>query len=265
MATQNWVRDVTVSPDGTFIVSGSGDRTARVWDMKSLKQVGAPVTFNDFVIKNFIRSDCSTVVSACGDGTVHIWRVDSRQIISEFDFKFQIYSTRISFSPNGRFIVAENEHKIFIRTLDENNDKNFPFIGFGAQVRTNRSASVVATNTGSFIYIWTETEKSTFKIDHTMQAKHRFNGFSFSPCGKLLVISDRNWIEAWSVTSAAPRLGALRRESEIERSGPPCAVERHEKHSLICLTKERVPGNQDINVVEFDTARQNSIIYGRWS
>ena len=249
----NWVSDVTVSPDGTFFVSGSLDKTARVCDMESLKQVGAPVIFKEPVYRNFIRSDCSTVVSGCHDGTVRIWRVDSRQIISEFSFKFTLISDATSFSRDGSFIVAEDNKKLFIRTLEHTNEKDVPFFPFEVtQFSTNRSASAVAANFGSFIYVWTETENSAKQRDHMMRAKHRFNGFSISPCGKLLVISDFNWLEVWSIKSEASRIGTSKTQGKIEESRSRWGLERPKRNSLSLLTRERVPGSQDINVVDFD-------------
>ena len=38
------VNSVAFSPDGKRIVSGSGDKTVRLWDASTGQQIGAPLT-----------------------------------------------------------------------------------------------------------------------------------------------------------------------------------------------------------------------------
>ena len=40
----NLVRSVAYSPDGRYIVSGSDDRTIRIWDALTQRQIGNPLT-----------------------------------------------------------------------------------------------------------------------------------------------------------------------------------------------------------------------------
>ena len=40
---RGWVKSVSCSPDGTQIVSGSGDKTIMIWDAQNGDPVGVPL------------------------------------------------------------------------------------------------------------------------------------------------------------------------------------------------------------------------------
>ena len=67
----DWVWSVAFSPDGRHIVSGSGDRTIRVWDAQTGDQVGNPLQGHTDQVQSISFSpDGRHIVSDSGDGTV---------------------------------------------------------------------------------------------------------------------------------------------------------------------------------------------------
>ena len=69
---------VAFSPDGKRIVSGSGDKTVRVWDVDTGKPIGQPLTGHTAVVSSVAFSpDGKRIVSGSGDDTVRVWDADT--------------------------------------------------------------------------------------------------------------------------------------------------------------------------------------------
>ena len=67
-----------LASDGRMVVSGSDDRTVRVWDVESCAAVGEPLLGHEnYVWSVVISTDGRTVVSGSSDRTVRVWNVES--------------------------------------------------------------------------------------------------------------------------------------------------------------------------------------------
>ena len=72
------VWSVGISADGRTVVSGSFDKTVRVWDVESCAAVGEPTLGHYYyVFSVVISADGRTVVSGSNDDTVRVWDVES--------------------------------------------------------------------------------------------------------------------------------------------------------------------------------------------
>jgi WD40 repeat protein len=99
----DWVNSVAFSPDGQYLVSGSGDGTARVWEAATRTEI-ARMTHDDWVNSVAFSPDGKYVVSGSNDGTARVWEVLSENEI------FRITLERgsvwfVAFSPNGQHIA----------------------------------------------------------------------------------------------------------------------------------------------------------------
>ena len=90
------------SPDGKRIVSGSEDRTVRLWDAGTGQQIGAPLTGHTGAVWGVAFSpDGRRVVSGSWDDTVRVWDVDSGQQIGAPLTGHTDQVLSVAFSPTG--------------------------------------------------------------------------------------------------------------------------------------------------------------------
>ncbi|KIK33562.1 hypothetical protein CY34DRAFT_28988, partial [Suillus luteus UH-Slu-Lm8-n1] len=65
---------VAFSPDGRRIVSGSWDKTVRVWDAKTGEALGSPLQGHaDWIRSVAISPDGKRIVSGSDDMTIRVW------------------------------------------------------------------------------------------------------------------------------------------------------------------------------------------------
>lgn len=100
-----WVNDVTFSPDGMFLVSGSGDGAWRQWDMS----VGKPDTVvrgHEGPIGGIAFSPDSAVMATSSlDGTIKLWNPVTDELLRTIEVGSFVW--RIAYSPDGSLIVGD--------------------------------------------------------------------------------------------------------------------------------------------------------------
>lgn len=99
------VRSVAFGPDGNRIVSGSSDKTIRIWDAKTGKELEHFAGHSDIVSKAVFSPDGKHIASASGDKTVRIWDVETgKEIIHFTGHSSSVYD--VAFSPDGKLLAS---------------------------------------------------------------------------------------------------------------------------------------------------------------
>ena len=93
--------------NGKHIASGSGDRTVRVWDIESGREV-LSLNIEDGVTTVAISPGGEYVAAGSLDKSVRVWDVRNGVLIERLDgndgHKDSVYS--VAFAPNGRSLVS---------------------------------------------------------------------------------------------------------------------------------------------------------------
>ncbi|KZP21272.1 hypothetical protein FIBSPDRAFT_1044227 [Athelia psychrophila] len=106
------VRSVAISPDGTKIVSGSADKTVRVWDAVTGQATLPPLAgHEDNVYSVAFSPDGTKIVSGSDDKTVRVWdAVTGQAALPPLEgHEDEVYS--VAFSPDGTKIVSGSGDK----------------------------------------------------------------------------------------------------------------------------------------------------------
>jgi WD40 repeat protein len=98
------VRAVAVSPDGRFIVSGSDDRTVKVWELESGRLLRSLEGHTGGVRAVAVSPDGRFIVSGSEDRTIRAWDPESRE--SRVLFWNDAVILSLALSRDGRLLAC---------------------------------------------------------------------------------------------------------------------------------------------------------------
>ena len=107
------VRTVAFSRDGTRIVTGSADKTARIWDADTGRQLLVLRGHTDTVTGAVFSPDGTRVATASADQTAVLWDIDVIKPIAVMK-GHDTALVSVSFSFDGTYIVTADYHTVRI-------------------------------------------------------------------------------------------------------------------------------------------------------
>jgi eukaryotic-like serine/threonine-protein kinase len=100
-----WVSSVAFSPDGHRIVTGSGDQTAKVWDVASGKELFTFRGHSAPVVSVAFSPDGQWIATGSRDQTAKVWEANTgKELVTLKGHSTWIWS--VAFSPDGQQIVT---------------------------------------------------------------------------------------------------------------------------------------------------------------
>lgn len=98
------VNSIAMTFNGKYLISGSNDKSAKIWDMNTQKEIRTLQVDCWKVTAVAFSFDGKYCATGCNNGSIKIWETESGKLITEI--AEQPYNVRdISFSPNGRYLA----------------------------------------------------------------------------------------------------------------------------------------------------------------
>jgi WD40 repeat protein len=211
---------VAFSPDGRNILTGSWDKTVRLWNAASGQPRGQPLRHEGKVFAVAFSPDGQSIVTASEDKTARLWDVDTGQRRGQ-PLRHEGRVFALAFSPDGRSIVTASEDKTArLWDVDTCQPRDQP-------LRHNWWVTAVAFSPGGRT-ILTGSEDDTARLwdastgqprGQPLRHGSRVTAVAFGLDGWTVLTGSRDAAaRLWDVATGQPRGQPLRHESAV------CAV-----------------------------------------
>jgi WD40 repeat protein/serine/threonine protein kinase len=114
----DWVQAAALTPDGRCAISGSWDRTLRVWDLESGQSVRTLKGHTNLVHAVAVTPDGDCAISASSDRTLRVWDLESGRSVRTLEgHKDRVNAVAVT--PDGnRAISASSDHTLRVWDLE---------------------------------------------------------------------------------------------------------------------------------------------------
>jgi WD40 repeat protein len=214
------VQCVAFSPNGKYIVSGSGDHSVTVWDARSGTCVRGPLTgHNSAVLCVAFSNDGRLIASGSRDNTILVWDPVTGRKAAGPCKGHTSYVMAVCFSPNGQQIASGSTDRT-IRMWDA--QTGLPLVG-PLTVHTDSINSVVFSADGGrlasgsadkTVCVW-ELKSSGLTLGPLKQDENRVYFVAFSLDGNWIVSESRAGdVCVWNAGTGALISGPSKQHSD---------------------------------------------------
>ncbi|WP_246162571.1 WD40 repeat domain-containing protein [Brasilonema sennae] len=137
MGIQTWFLGTSFSPDGKILATASGDKTVKLWDTATLKEIKTLSGHTDAVVGTSFSPDGKMLATASYDNTVKLWDTATlKEIKTLSGHTDAVVGT--SFSPDGKILATASFDKtVRLWRLDYDNLLREGCVFMGEYFKTN--------------------------------------------------------------------------------------------------------------------------------
>ena len=110
LSHSHWINAVDLTPDGCRALSGSYDRTLKLWDLQTGELVHSFVGHTDTIYSVALTPDNRHAVSGAGDRTLRLWDLQTGQLLHTFTDHTGPVST-VAICPDGRHALSGSDDR----------------------------------------------------------------------------------------------------------------------------------------------------------
>ncbi|KAK8439847.1 cross-pathway control WD-repeat protein cpc2 [Candidozyma auris] len=209
------VQDVTISVDGAYALSGSWDKTLRLWDLETGESTKRFDGHTGDVLSVSIASNLRQIVSASRDKTVKVWNTIGECMHTLTSHKDWVSAVRFSPDTKSNTVISASWDKT-VKSWDLNKyELNADFIGHTGYISCitispDGSLNASAGKDGVII-LWDLNSNETL---YTLNAASEVHALAFSP--------NRYWLAA--ATSSGIKIFNLQERTLLDELKPEFAV-----------------------------------------
>ena len=193
------VKSLTFSSDGRSLVSGSNDKTVKLWDMQTGGVVKTFHGHTDRVNSVSISVDCVMIASGSDDKTICLWGIQIRECLCTI--QQQEWVRCVSFSPlNPQHIFSISGGKIWEWDV---NGHQIPSIYDGSCIMFSPDHAQFALKNGSELIVYNSHSRA---IVTKFNVANNTSCHCFSPDRRLIAAADNKTAYVWDITSQDPHL-----------------------------------------------------------
>ncbi|WP_077920334.1 cytochrome D1 domain-containing protein [Spirosoma sp. 209] len=215
----NHVFSVALSSDGRYALSGSYDKTVKLWEVETGREVRTFTGHADQVVSVALSPDGRYALSGSWDNTIKLWDIASGQEIRTFRERSSIVRS-VAFSPDGRYILSGSKDKTLKLWEVQSGRKVRTFKG-----HTDQVYSVAFSPDGNYVLSGSLDKTLKFWNLKTGRAVRTFTGHTdhvysvaFSPDGRYALSgASDNTLKLWDIQTGQ-EIRTFRGHSSIVRS-----------------------------------------------
>jgi WD40 repeat protein len=203
---EGMVRGAAFSPDGARVLTGSADKTARLWDSQSGQLLATLQGHEGSVLSVAFSPDGSRILTASVDKTARLWDSQSGQLLVTLQ-GHEDSVWRAGFSPDGSRILTGSADKTACLWDSRSGQLLATFPGYdGADLSAAFSPDGSRFLTSTFAYTVRVWDSRSAQLLATLQGHNdKISSMAFSPDGsRVLTASDDDTARLWDSQSGQP-------------------------------------------------------------